>query len=236
MGCTDVTTLQVPMHNFVLYSLFEKVGMRETWPCFTCGACKFPSCLWRLKSRTVLTLRYSLFSFPDTILEFWNFCTKRQSFSDSSLDHSSGICFLTKGFWMTLNFLFYGLYEELWVGKVWDSLVPHDIVEPKTRSKKKLVMQLDRDVQVCGIYLFAFLNTRCFEILLLLLFWRGGHVSLFSMLFDWRTFFLCLLSIYFFSMTPLSFLKNTRREISLYFGRFIFLDGWHVLHNSRCRN
>jgi hypothetical protein len=32
--------------------------------------------------------------------------------------------------------------------------VPHDVVEPKTGSKKKLVMQLDRDVQVRGIYLF----------------------------------------------------------------------------------
>jgi hypothetical protein len=39
-------------------------------------------------------------------------------------------------------------------------------------------MQLDRDVQVCGIFLFAFLNTPFFEILLLLLFWRG-HASLF---------------------------------------------------------
>jgi hypothetical protein len=51
--------------------------------------------------------------------------------------------------------------------------VPHDVVEPKTGSKKKLVMQLDRDVQVCGIFLFAFLNTPYFEILLLL-FWRGS--------------------------------------------------------------
>jgi hypothetical protein len=32
--------------------------------------------------------------------------------------------------------------------------VPHDIVELKTESKKKLVMQLDRDVQVCGIFFF----------------------------------------------------------------------------------
>jgi hypothetical protein len=30
--------------------------------------------------------------------------------------------------------------------------VPHDVVEPKTGSKKKLVMQLDRDVQVRGIF------------------------------------------------------------------------------------
>jgi hypothetical protein len=31
--------------------------------------------------------------------------------------------------------------------------MPHDVVEKKTRSKKKLVMQLDRDVQVRGIFL-----------------------------------------------------------------------------------
>jgi hypothetical protein len=36
--------------------------------------------------------------------------------------------------------------------------VPHYVVEPKTGSKKKLVMQLDRDVKVCGIF-FVFLNT-----------------------------------------------------------------------------
>jgi hypothetical protein len=34
--------------------------------------------------------------------------------------------------------------------------VPHDVVEPKTGSKKKLVMQLDRDVQVCGIIFLFF--------------------------------------------------------------------------------
>jgi hypothetical protein len=56
--------------------------------------------------------------------------------------------------------------------------VPHDIVEPKTGSKKKLVMQLDRDVQVCGIFLFVILNTPCLEILLLPLFWRGSCFTL----------------------------------------------------------
>jgi hypothetical protein len=34
--------------------------------------------------------------------------------------------------------------------------VPHDVVEPKTGSKKKLVMQLDRDVQVCGVFFVIF--------------------------------------------------------------------------------
>jgi hypothetical protein len=85
-------------------------------------------------------------------------------------------------------------------------------------------MQLDRDVQVCGIFLFAFLNTPCFEILLLLLF--GGGVTL--------HFFPCSLigahsmlleHIPFFPMTPLSFCKITRREIFLDFGVFIF-GGW----------
>jgi hypothetical protein len=44
--------------------------------------------------------------------------------------------------------------------------VPHDVVEPKTGSKKKVVMQLHRDVLVCGIFLFVFLSTPCFEIVL----------------------------------------------------------------------
>jgi hypothetical protein len=39
--------------------------------------------------------------------------------------------------------------------------VPQDVVEPKTGSKKKLVIQLDRDLQVCGIFLFVFLSTPC---------------------------------------------------------------------------
>jgi hypothetical protein len=72
--------------------------------------------------------------------------------------------------------------------------VPHDVVEPKTGSKKKLVTQLDRYVQVCVIFLFAFLSTPCFDILLLLLFWRGVMLHFFFfMLFDWRTFFSMLL-------------------------------------------
>jgi hypothetical protein len=57
--------------------------------------------------------------------------------------------------------------------------MPNDIVKTKTGSKKKLVMQLDRDVQVCETFLCFFLNTPCFEILLLLLVCRGGSCFLF---------------------------------------------------------
>jgi hypothetical protein len=82
----------------------------------TYGACNFSPCLWRLKSRTVLTLYYSLFSFLAFYLGvFENFYKERQSSLDGSLDRSSGVCYLTKGFWTSLNFLLYGLYVELWV-------------------------------------------------------------------------------------------------------------------------
>jgi hypothetical protein len=75
--------------------------------------------------------------------------------------------------------------------------VPHDVVEPKTGSKKKLVMQLDRDVQMCGIFLFVFLSTPYFEILLLLLFWRGLTLYIY-MLIDRSTFFSILRAYTFF--------------------------------------
>jgi nitrate reductase gamma subunit len=49
--------------------------------------------------------------------------------------------------------------------------------------------------------------------------------SFYSMLFDWSIFFYMLLEHILFFMTPLSFCRNTRREISLNFGVFIF-GGW----------
>jgi hypothetical protein len=39
--------------------------------------------------------------------------------------------------------------------------VPHNLVETKIRSKKKLVMQLDRDVRVCGVLFLGSLDTPC---------------------------------------------------------------------------
>jgi hypothetical protein len=48
--------------------------------------------------------------------------------------------------------------------------------------------------------------------------------------------FFMLLEHILFSMTPLSFCKITRREISLNFGVFIF-GGWMAcLRNSRCKS
>jgi hypothetical protein len=69
-------------------------------------------------------------------------------------------------------------------------------------------MQPDRDAQVCGIFLFVFLSTPCFEILLLLLFWRKVmlHSFLCSLIVA-HIFFLSFMSIYFFSMTPQSFAR-----------------------------
>jgi hypothetical protein len=68
--------------------------------------------------------------------------------------------------------------------------VPHNVVELKTRSKKKLVMRLDRDVQVRGILLFGFLDTPCLS--LSSYFWRGSCFI--------YVFFLCSLIGAHFSM------------------------------------
>jgi hypothetical protein len=86
-------------------------------------------------------------------------------------------------------------------------------------------MQLDRDVQVSGIFLFAFLNTPCFEILLLPLFGGGLCFTLFLFSLIGAHSFSMLLEHILFSMTPLSFCKITRKEIYLDFGIFIF-GGW----------
>jgi hypothetical protein len=77
--------------------------------------------------------------------------------------------------------------------------VPHDVVEPKTGSKEKLVMQLDRDVQMCGIFLFVFLSTPYFEILLLLLFWRGLTLYIYICSLIGAHFFLFFERILFFN-------------------------------------
>jgi hypothetical protein len=61
--------------------------------------------------------------------------------------------------------------------------VPHNAVELNTESMNKLVMQLDCDVKVYVIFLFVFLSPPRFEILLLLLFWRGVMLHFYSMLY-----------------------------------------------------
>jgi hypothetical protein len=84
-------------------------------------------------------------------------------------------------------------------------------------------MQLDQDVQVCGI---VFLNTPCFEILLLLLFWRGFMLSFF-LFFSYALWlehilFLCFLTIYYFFYDPSLLsqeykMKNLFKLWSIYF-------------------
>jgi hypothetical protein len=50
--------------------------------------------------------------------------------------------------------------------------------------------------------------------------------SFFSMLFDWSTFFLCFLSIYFFSMTPLLLQDYKKRNLfGLWSIYFWWMDG-----------
>jgi hypothetical protein len=74
--------------------------------------------------------------------------------------------------------------------------VPSDVVEPKTGFKKKLVMQLDRDVQVFGLFFCFSKHSLLRDSPLAFILEGGSCFTLFSMLFDWSTFFLCFLSIY----------------------------------------
>jgi hypothetical protein len=101
-GRSDIASRYSPASisaKFHALWLFWKYWYQRNFALLTCGACNFSPCLWRLNSRMVLTLYYSLFSFSGFDLGvFENFYKERQSSSDGSLDHSSGICYLTKGF------------------------------------------------------------------------------------------------------------------------------------------
>jgi hypothetical protein len=134
---------------------FEKIGPRETSPYFTCGAFSFPPCFRRLKSRTDFDFA-SLTHLPFWILSrsFLKILQWKTRFL-GWFPRSLKWCLLPhQRLLASLTFI------PLWLicgalGRiVWDSLVPHDVVEAKTGSKKKLVMQLDRDVQVWNIFGF----------------------------------------------------------------------------------
>jgi hypothetical protein len=69
---------------------------------------------WRVERFWLCITHSSLFWILSWSFEI--FVKKRQFSLDGSLDRSSGVCYLTKGFWMSLNFILYGLYVELWAG------------------------------------------------------------------------------------------------------------------------
>jgi hypothetical protein len=79
----------------------------------------------------------------------------------------------------------------------------------------------------CMEYFCVFLNTPCFEILLLPLFWRGWCFTLFLMLFDRSTIFSMLLEHILFLMTPLSFLQEYKKRnlFELWSIYFWWMDG-----------
>jgi hypothetical protein len=69
----------------------------------------------------------------------------------------------------------------------------------------------------CVEFFCVFLNTPCFEILLLFLFWRGVMLhQFFSMLYDWSTFFSMLLEHILFCQWLLSPFARIQEEKSLW--------------------
>jgi hypothetical protein len=84
-------------------------------------------------------------------------------------------------------------------------------------------MQLDRDVQVRGIFLFAFLGTPCFEILLLLLCWREVMLHHFFYALWLEHIFSMLFEHILFLQWPLSPFVRMQEEKSVRnFGVFIW--------------
>jgi hypothetical protein len=84
-------------------------------------------------------------------------------------------------------------------------------------------------VQVCGLFLFAFLNTPWLEILLLLLFWRGSCFIFlfFSMLFDWSTFLYASWAYTLFFYDPSLLLQDYKKRnlFELWSIYFWWMDG-----------
>jgi hypothetical protein len=77
-SCYSPTSISAQFHALWL---FWKYLYQRNFTLLTCGACNFSPCLWRLKSRTVLTLFYSLFSFSGFYLGvFENFLQRETKF------------------------------------------------------------------------------------------------------------------------------------------------------------
>jgi hypothetical protein len=80
-GGSDISSCHSPASisaQFHSLWLFWKYWYQRNFALITCGPCNFSPCLWRLKSRTVLTLYYSLFFFLASISEFLKIFTRRE--------------------------------------------------------------------------------------------------------------------------------------------------------------
>jgi hypothetical protein len=106
------------------------------------------------------------------------------------------------------------------------------IVETKTGSKKKLVMQLDRDVQMCWIFLCFSKHSLLWDFPLAFIL-EGVMLSFFLFLCPLiGEFFSMLLEhilllFFFFSMAPLSFLQDHKKRnlFGLWSIYFWWMDG-----------
>jgi hypothetical protein len=153
-SCSDVTTLQIPMHNSILYLLFKRLVREKLSHVWHVGLVTFLLAFggWIVEWFGLCITHPSLFRTLSR--SFKNFAQRETKFLRWFPRSLRWYLLSHQSFWKSLNFLLSGLYVEFLVG--WESLVPHDVVEPKIGSKKKLVMQLDRDVQVCGIFCLSF--------------------------------------------------------------------------------
>jgi hypothetical protein len=117
-GWHGVITRQVPTHKLhALLANLKRLVQEKLGLTLPVGLLDFHFAFRGSKVEQILTLHHLLFFFSGSYLGvFLKFCKERQGSSDGSLDLSSGVCYLSKGFKRASTSYFYGFYVELWVG------------------------------------------------------------------------------------------------------------------------
>jgi hypothetical protein len=117
-GLHGVITRQVPVHKLhALLANLKRLVREKLSLTLPVGLLAFHLAFGGWKVEWILTFAsLTLLFFWILSRSFWKFCKERQGSSDGSLNRSSGICYLTKGFnWASTSY-FYGFYVELCVG------------------------------------------------------------------------------------------------------------------------
>jgi hypothetical protein len=149
--------LQVPAHKLhALLANLKRLVLEKLSLTLPVGLLSFHLAFGGWKAEWVLTLHLSLLFFSGSYLGvFENFAKKDKV--PRMVSSITQVVFVTspKSLSEPLLLLLWLVCGSL--GRVSMRLTcAHNNVEPKTGSKKKLVMQLDQDVQVCGIFLCFF--------------------------------------------------------------------------------
>jgi hypothetical protein len=236
----DVIAWQVPMHKLhALLAILERLVREKLSLTLPVGVVAFHLSFGGWRVEWFLTLHLSLFFFSRSNLRvFENFAKKDKV--PRMVPSIAQVVFVTSPkalrepqlptLWLLCGDL--GRISMRLTCATWCCWAKDRIQEETSYAT------WSRCASVWNIFVCFSKCTPCFEILLLLLFWRGGHASFF-ILFDWSTyiFFLCFLSIYSFFPWPLSpFVRLQEEKFVSTLEHLFLVDGLQVLRNSWCRS